>query len=242
LWGRRPVLEYLRSGGTPEKVLIARETTHSDILEEVLERTRQRGIRTLTVSRQELDQIASGNHQGVLAVARAYRYMQLEPLLGEVTTGLLFADGIMDPHNLGALIRSALGAGFDGVVIPSHRAAAVTAAARRVSAGAAELIGVARVANLSRAIEQAKAHGLWVVGLDEKAKESLWASELLEPPVVLVVGAEDKGISRTVRMKCDALVSIPQQGRLSSLNAGVAGALAMFEVARRISGGSARSS
>jgi 23S rRNA (guanosine2251-2'-O)-methyltransferase len=218
--------------------LIAREASRSDLLEDLRKRCRQRGIPAQLASRQELDKLVPGNHQGVVAVAGAYRYRQLDSMLGGVTTGVLFADGIMDPHNLGALIRSALGAGFDGVVIPSHRAAAVTAAARRVSAGAAELMGVARVPNLSRAIEQAKSRGLWVIGLDGEAKDSLWASELLEPPVGLVIGAEDRGISRTVRTKCDALVSIPQRGRLSSLNAGVAGALAMFEVARRISEGS----
>jgi 23S rRNA (guanosine2251-2'-O)-methyltransferase len=216
-------------------VLIARETTGSDLLDEIRARSRERGIPTQTTSRHDLDELASGNHQGVVAVAGAYRYASLEPLLAGATTGILFADGIMDPQNLGALIRSAVGAGFDGVVIPSHRAAAVTAAARRVSTGAAEMIGVARVTNLSRAMEQAKARGLWVVGLDEKAGQTIWSSELLDPPVALVIGAEDRGISRRVRTNCDALVGIPQQGSLSSLNAGVAGALAMFEVARRIS-------
>jgi 23S rRNA (guanosine2251-2'-O)-methyltransferase len=185
------------------------------------------------IPRAELDHLAPGNHQGVIAVAGVYRYASLDLVLSDVATGVLFADGIMDPQNLGALTRSALGAGFDGVVLPSHRAAGVTAAARRVSAGATESLKVARVANLSHAIEQAKAHRLWVVGLEEKANDSIWTSGLMEPPVGLVIGAEDKGLSRSVRVKCDGLVSIPQRGRLSSLNASVAGALAMFEVARR---------
>jgi 23S rRNA (guanosine2251-2'-O)-methyltransferase len=229
------VLEYLRSGGSPEKVLIAREAAISGLLEEIKDRSRKRGIPTQVVPRHELDQIASGNHQGVVALAGSYRYSSLESILSDAGTGVLFADGIMDPQNLGALIRSALGAGFNGVVIPAHRAAAVTAAARRVSAGATELMAVARVTNLSRALDQAKARGLWVIGLDEKAEETIWTSELMDPPVALVIGAEDRGISRNVRTNCDALVAIPQQGRLSSLNAGVAGAIAMFEVARRIS-------
>jgi 23S rRNA (guanosine2251-2'-O)-methyltransferase len=228
------VLEYLRSGGSPEKILIAREISSSTLLDEIRERSRQRGIAINVMARHELDQIAPGNHQGVVAVAGAYRYASLESIFDEAATGVLFADGIMDPQNLGALIRSALGAGFGGVVVPSHRAAGVTAAARRVSAGAAELLKVARVPNLSQAIERAKSYGLWVIGLDERASDSVWTSELMEPPVGLVIGAEDKGLSRTVRARCDGLVGIPQRGRVSSLNASVAGALAMFEVARRL--------
>jgi 23S rRNA (guanosine2251-2'-O)-methyltransferase len=214
-------------------VLVAREAGGSELLEEIRRRSRQAGVPAQVVSRPELDRIAPGNHQGVAAVTGAYGYSPLEALLAGASTGVLFADGIMDPQNLGALIRSALGAGFNGVVIPSRRAATVTSAVRRVSAGATELLAVAKVGNLSRAIEQAKSQGLWVVGLDEKASESLWTSSLLDPPAGLVVGAEDRGISRTVRLRCDGVVGIPQQGELGSLNAGVAGAIAMFEVARR---------
>lgn len=187
------------------------------------------------MSRRELDRLAPGNHQGVVAAVGAYRYAPFESLLARATTGILFADGVMDPQNLGSLIRSALGAGFDGVVIPSHRAAGVSSAVRRVSAGATELLGVAKVGNLPRALELAKSSRLWVVGLDEQAEDAIWSSELMDPPVGLVVGAEDRGMSRTVRSKCDALVGIPQHGQLGSLNAAVAGAVAMFEVARRLS-------
>jgi 23S rRNA (guanosine2251-2'-O)-methyltransferase len=215
-------------------VLFARDTGESPILDEIRRRSRQAGVPAQEVARRELDRLAPGNHQGVAAVAGAYRYTPLEELLTGASIGVLFADGIMDPQNLGALIRSALGAGFNGVVIPSHRAAAVTSAVRRVSAGAAELLPVAKAGNLSRAIEQAKSQGLWVVGLDEKATDAMWTSELMEPPVGLVIGAEDRGLSRTVRLKCDGVIGIPQQGELGSLNAAVAGAIAMFEVARRV--------
>jgi 23S rRNA (guanosine2251-2'-O)-methyltransferase len=214
--------------------MVAQETSASFLLDEIRKLSRQAGAPERVVPRRELDRLVSGNHQGVVVVTAAYRYAPLESVLAAATTGVLFADGIMDPHNLGALIRSALGAGFDGVVIPSHRAAGVTAAVRRVSAGATELLPVCKVGNLSRAIEQAKAAGIWVVGLDEKADDSMWASDLMDPPVGLVIGAEDRGISRTVRKQCDGLIAIPQYGELGSLNAGVAGALAMFEVARRV--------
>jgi 23S rRNA (guanosine2251-2'-O)-methyltransferase len=215
--------------------MVAQEVHTSHLLDEIRRLARAVGAPERIVPRRELDRLVSANHQGVVVVAAAYRYAALSSVLAGATTGVLFADGIMDPQNLGALIRSALGAGFDGVVIPSHRAAGVTAAARRVSAGATELMEVAKVGNLSRAIEQAKSAGLWVVGLDEKAEDSMWTSDLMDPPVGLVIGAEDRGISRTVRMQCDGLVAIPQHDDLGSLNAAVAGALAMFEVARRVS-------
>jgi 23S rRNA (guanosine2251-2'-O)-methyltransferase len=202
-------------------------------MDEIRERSRERGLRANVLPRQELDHIAPGNNQGVVAVVGEYRYASLGSILNEVAVGVLLADGIMDPQNLGALIRSALGAGFSGVIVPSHRAASVTSAARRVSAGASEILQVARVPNLSQAVEQAKGRGLWVVGLDDKASDSIWTSDLMDPPVALVIGAEDKGLSRIVRARCDGVVGIPQRGRLSSLNASVAGALAMFEVARR---------
>jgi 23S rRNA (guanosine2251-2'-O)-methyltransferase len=214
--------------------MVAQEASASPLLDEIRERSRQAGVPERVVPRRELDRLAPGNHQGVVAVTVAFRYTPLATVLARSATGVLFADGIMDPHNLGALIRSALGAGFDGVVIPSHRAVSVTAAVRRVSAGATELVSISRVGNLSRAIEEAKAAGMWVVGLDEKAADSVWASDLMDPPVGLVIGAEDRGISRTVHKQCDGLVSIPQHGELGSLNAAVAGALAMFEVARRV--------
>ncbi|MDP9226373.1 MAG: 23S rRNA (guanosine(2251)-2'-O)-methyltransferase RlmB [Actinomycetota bacterium] len=216
-------------------MLIAREAHASGLLDEIVRRSHKAGMAPRIVPRAELDRLAPGNHQGVVVVARPYRYSSLESLLSAAAVGLLFADGIMDPQNLGSLLRSALGAGFNGVVIPSHRAAGVTPAVRRVSAGAAELLGVARVTNLARAIEDAKSSGLWVVGMDQAAEDVMWTSDLMNPPVALVVGAEDRGISRIVRQRCDGLVRIPQQGRLGSLNAGVAGALGMFEVARRVS-------
>jgi 23S rRNA (guanosine2251-2'-O)-methyltransferase len=140
---------------------------------------------------------------------------------------------VMDPHNLGSLMRSADGAGFGGIVIRSKRAARVTPAVRRVAAGAAEFVPVARVPNAGLAVERAKDAGLWVVGLDQDADETVWESESLEPPVAILLGAEDRGISPTVREKCDHLVRIPSRGRVGSLNVSVAGAVAMFEVARR---------
>jgi 23S rRNA (guanosine2251-2'-O)-methyltransferase len=229
------VLEYLRAGGSPRTVFIGREVRGARVLDEIVQCSEERGISPRIVARSELDKLVTGSHQGVVVVAGAYRYASLESLFSAAVTGLLFADGIMDPQNLGSLLRSALGAGFNGVVIPTRRASGVTSAVRRVSAGAAELLGVARVSNLPAALERAKVSGLWVVGLDQGADSVMWTSQLMDPPVALVIGAEDRGISRIVRQRCEGLVRIPQHGQLASLNAGVAAALAMFEVARRIS-------
>ena len=231
--GRRPVLELLRAGGPIERVLIAQGLKPSGVIGEIRRRAEQAAVPVRVVPRKELDRLTDGaNHQGVVAATGRYRYAALEELFVE-RRSLLFLDGITDPHNLGSLLRSADGAGFGGVVIPSHRAAAVTTAVRRVAVGAAEVVPVCRVENLNTAIEAAKRAGLWVVGLDEEAGEDLWSSELLDPPVVLVLGAEGKGIRPGVIDRLDGSVSIPQLGRIGSLNVAVAGAIAMFEVSRR---------
>jgi 23S rRNA (guanosine2251-2'-O)-methyltransferase len=139
----------------------------------------------------------------------------------------------MDPHNLGSLIRSADGAGVDGVVLPSHRAVGVNDTVRRISAGAAEVMPIARVSSLGAALQRARDAGLWLVGLDERGGEDVWTSNLLVPPVALVLGSEDRGLGKGTRDRCDALVKIPQMGRMASLNVSVAGAIVMYEVARR---------
>ena len=235
--GRRPVLELLKQRRSVERVLIAKEVAPSQILGVIRRRAEEASVPIRVVPRSEVDRITGGvNHQGVAAVAGRYRYTPLEVLLRAESPALLFLDHVTDPHNLGSLLRSADGAGFTGVVLPARRSAGVTVTVRRVSAGAAEVMPAARVANLGAAIEDAKTAGLWIVGLDEKAPDDLWTSELVAPPVGLVLGAEDRGISRPVRDRCDALVSIPTRGKLGSLNVAVAGAVAMFEVARRMTG------
>ena len=215
-------------------MLISQGLAPSGVLGDIRKRAERAQIPVRNVPRAEIDRLAQGaNHQGVVAITATFRYTPIDDLLGREGKALLFLDGIMDPHNVGALLRSADVAGFQGVVLPTRRAAGVTAAVRRVSAGAAESVAVSRVGNLGQAIGRAQEKGFWVIGLDEKADENLWHSSLMEPPVALVLGAEDRGLSKAVRERCDALVSIPRAGRIGSLNVGVAGAVAMFEVARR---------
>lgn len=233
LSGRQPVVELLRARRPAERILIAAGLSSAAILTEIRKRAEEASIPVKVVPRAEIDRVAEGeNHQGVAAITGRYRYAALETLLAPEAC-VLFLDGVTDPHNLGSLMRTAECSGFDGIVVPAHRSAGVTATVRRVSAGAAEVVQVARVTNLGRAIEQAKEAGLWIVGLAGEAPDDIWSSDLLEPPIGVVLGAEGSGISRTIRDRCDALVRIPQAGRIGSLNVGVAGAVAMFEIARR---------
>jgi len=216
---------------------MAQGSAPSDVLEEIKRRAAAAAVPVRVVPRTEIEKLAGEtNHQGVIAQTGRFRYADLHDLLAAPHAALLFLDGVTDPHNLGSLIRSADVAGFTGIVIPARRAAGVTSAVRRVSAGAAEVVPIARATNMSRALGEARAAGVWLVGLDEEAGTTIWASNLLEPPVGLVLGAEDRGIGRNVREHCDDLVRIPLAGRLGSLNVAVAGAVAMFEVARRRTG------
>ncbi|MDQ3784819.1 MAG: 23S rRNA (guanosine(2251)-2'-O)-methyltransferase RlmB [Actinomycetota bacterium] len=229
LAGRRPVLELLRAGQSAERILIAQGHAPSNIVNEIRRRADRSGVPLQIVPSSQLERLAGDvNHQGVIALTARYRYTPLETLLAGESPALLFLDGVTDPHNLGSLLRSADGAGFSGVVIPARRTVQVTAAVRRVSAGAAEVVPVARVHNLSQALEAARAAGLWILGLDSEAGNDIWSSDLAEPPVGIVVGSEDKGIGAKTKERCDALVRIPQRGRLTSLNVAVAGAIAMY--------------
>lgn len=234
LAGRRPVLELLRAERPAERILVGEYVASSKTISEIRSRASDLGIPVRTVPKSEIDKAASGlNHQGVVALTGRFRYMPLAELLKAPETCLVFLDGLTDPHNLGSLLRSADGAGATGIVLPARRSVAVTSAVRRVSAGAAEIVPVARVGNLGRAIDEAREAGVWIVGLDEDAEEDVWSSGMLEPPVGIVLGAEDRGISPSILQRCDAVVSIPSAGRLSSLNVAVAGAIVMFEIARR---------
>ncbi len=228
------MVEMLRADSVPQRILIAQGAAMKGALGEVRRRADALGVPVRMVPRSEIDDLAPGvNHQGVVAITARYRYTPLEKLLETPDPTLLFLDGVMDPHNLGSLLRSADGAGFDGIVIPTHRAVSVTGTVRRISAGAAEIVAVARVSNLGAAIDRARSAGVWILGLDAGGTNDIWSTNLAEPPVGVVCGSEDKGLSKGVRDRCDELVRIPHRGSLESLNVGVAGAIAMFEVARR---------
>lgn len=177
------------------------------------------------------------HHQGVSLRLEAFSYTDLDDLLsrwqeegGDVMVVVL--DGIQDPHNLGALIRSAASAGVLGVIIPKDRAAGVTATAEKVAAGAAETVPIAQVTNIAMTLEQLKEYGFWIYGADEKSSQSLYRQKLTGN-IALVIGGEGEGIRPLVRKKCDLLFSIPLAGGVGSLNASVAGGIAMFEAVRQ---------
>jgi 23S rRNA (guanosine2251-2'-O)-methyltransferase len=236
--GRRPVTEALRAGRPMDRILLAAGVGRS-ALGDLLDLAQRRGVEVQTVPRSLIDAEArSGAHQGVLAVVAPIEPVGLAellaiPLAGREPPFFLALDGIEDPHNLGALARSAEAAGCHGLIVPRHRSAPLSAVAVKSSAGALEHLPVAEVPNLARAVEQLRDSGVWCVGLDGAADASLFDLELADEPVCIVVGGEGTGLHRLVRDSCDVLVHIPMSGRIESLNASVAGALALFEVRRR---------
>jgi 23S rRNA (guanosine2251-2'-O)-methyltransferase len=236
--GRRPVMEALRSGRPVDRILLASGVGRAAIAD-LLDLARQRGVQVETVPRTVVDAEAStGAHQGILAVVAPIEPVDLSellalPLAGREPPFFLAMDGIEDPHNLGALARSAEAVGCHGVIVPRHRSAPLSAVAVKSSAGALEHLPVAEVPNLPRAVERLRDAGVWCIGLTGDADASLFDIELADEPVCVIVGGEGAGLHRLVREACDVLVRIPMAGRVESLNASVAGALALFEVRRR---------
>jgi 23S rRNA (guanosine2251-2'-O)-methyltransferase len=236
--GRQPVLEALRSGRAMNRILLARDSERHGAIAEILALARQRGIPFEYVDRKILERNAStAVHQGVLAYAAAKEYVSLEDLLsisrakGEQPLYCIL-DGLEDPHNLGAILRTADAAGMHGLIIRNRREVGLTPVVAKASAGAIEYVPVARVANISQAIEALKKNGVWVVGVEASSGMTFNRVDF-KLPTAIVIGGEGTGISELVRKKCDVLVSIPMGGRISSLNASVAAALVMYEAFRQ---------
>jgi 23S rRNA (guanosine2251-2'-O)-methyltransferase len=238
--GRNPVMEALRAGTLLERIVIQAGVSGEPV-ERIRNLARERGIPLAEIDRERFRSLAGGAAaQGVIAFTAGRKAATLDELLavggrmGE-RGFLLLLDEIEDPQNLGALIRTAECAGVHGVVIPRHRAVHVTPAVVKASAGASEHLPLAEVTNLVAAIERVKEEGYWVIGLDAGGDRPYTAVDYTTP-VALVVGSEGKGLRRLVRERCDVVVTIPLRGRISSLNASVAGALVMYEVVRARSG------
>ncbi len=207
-------------------------------LQEVLRLAEDRGIEVIKDDKKVLDRIAaSGSHQGIIAEAEPYRYYSLDDILNQAAEQgeeplLLLLDGIEDPQNLGAIIRTAEGLGAHGAVIPKHGACPVTPAVTRASAGASEHLKVAMVTNMVSAMKELKERGMWIVGTDSRAAVSCY--DMTYPDsIALVVGGEGKGIRRLVKENCDYMVSIPMRGRVNSLNASVSAAIVLAEIVRQ---------
>ena len=238
IFGVNPVKESLR--GTRGAFNLYVQTNATDHrVENVIKLAEERGVAVHRREKIDLTKMcASSHHQGIALEVEPFRYADLDDLLTSVSQSgkpgfLLVLDGIMDPHNLGALIRSAACAGVDGVIIPKDRACGVTAAAEKSSAGAVETVPVAQVTNIAQTLETIKKAGYWVYGLAGEAADSIFETKF-SGNLALVIGGEGEGIRPLVRKQCDVVMSIPQYGGVSSLNASVAGGIAMFEAARKL--------
>ncbi|MCC2591982.1 23S rRNA (guanosine(2251)-2'-O)-methyltransferase RlmB [Tessaracoccus sp. OS52] len=237
--GRNPVLEALQAGMPVKQALVAEGAERDDRLRDILKFTAEHSMPLLQVTRAELDRV-TGNlvHQGVALQLPAFEYADPEDVFADAlaadAAGLVVAlDGVTDPRNLGAIIRSAAAFGAQGVVIPSRRSASMTAAAWKTSAGAAARIPVAMATNLNRALEQASKMGMTIVGLAGESEVPMSGIPGVDGPVLVVVGSEGEGLSRLVREHCDVLVSIPIASAVESLNASVAASVALYEISQQ---------
>ncbi len=237
LEGRNAVMEAFKAGRTIDKVFLA-EGAADHGLRRLASLAREAGAVVTAVDRRKLDQMSpTGAHQGIVAMAAAHDYSTLDDMLalaarrGEAPL-LVLCDELSDPHNLGAIIRSAECAGAHGVVIPKRRSVALTAVVAKAAAGALEYMPVARVTNLSAAMETLQKKGLWIFGTAAEGATPLYEADL-RGPAAIVIGAEGDGMSRLVTERCDYKVSIPLRGQISSLNASAAAAVLLYEALRQ---------
>ncbi len=235
--GRNAVVEALRAHIPATTLYVAPRLDTDDRVKEALAIALERDIPVLETPRAELDRLTDGAvHQGLAIQVPPYEYLHPDDLLDVELPGIpliVALDGITDPRNLGAVIRSVGAFGGHGVVVPERRSVGMTAAAWKTSAGAAARIPVARATNLTRALEGYRRAGFFVVGLDADGEVDLPGLSLADQPLVVVVGSEGKGLSRLVRETCDQIVSIPMSSATESLNAGIAAAVALYEIARQ---------
>jgi 23S rRNA (guanosine2251-2'-O)-methyltransferase len=229
--GRNAVLEALRADVPSTELIVARSIDIDDRIEESLKLALKKSLPIREVHRADVEKI-SMNSQGIALAIKPYQYSSLQEILQRATKpGLIVAlDGVTDPRNLGAIIRSAAAFGVSGVIIPERRSAAMTASAWKSSAGAAARMPVAQVTNLNRAIEEVQSSGYFVVGLDGEANEEVSTMKVATEPLMIIVGSEGKGLSRLVSEKCDLVVKIPMRSTTESLNASVATSIALYAV------------
>lgn len=235
--GRNPVLEVLKTEKEIEKIYIAKGELKGSI-KKIINIAKDKNIVLQYVDKKKLNQIAQGvNHQGVAALVTPYDYSSIDDILNKARETnkppfIVILDGIEDPHNLGAIVRTAECAGVHGIIIPKRRAASVTETVYKSSAGAVEHMLIAKVSNISTTIDRLKKEGLWIYGADA-AGENYYFDTDLKGPVALVIGSEGKGLSKLVKEKCDFLIKIPMFGKVSSLNASNAASILIYEVVRQ---------
>lgn len=236
--GINPVLEALKAGRPVRRLLIADQRKQDREVQAILRLAREAGVEVRFAGRDALNREAPGaNHQGIIAVAAAKGYAGLDDILripGERGQAPLYLilDGVEDPRNLGAILRTADAAGVHGVIIPERRAAGLTETVAKAAAGAMEHVPVVKVVNIVQTLEELKRSGVWVAGAEADGDRVYWDADLTQP-LALVLGGEDRGVRRLVRERCDFLVSLPLMGSISSLNVSVAAGVLLYETCRQ---------
>ncbi len=236
--GRNPIYELLRSGRTIEKLYVAREEHPEGSAIKILAMAKERGVVVVEAGRRKLDELCGTTaHQGMVAITTDYHYYDVEDLFalaeerGEKPFFVIL-DGISDPGNLGAILRTADACGVHGVILPKRGSCGMTATAIKASAGGCEYVRVAKVVNIAETISNLQKRGVWVFGTDGEAEKELYDTDLTGA-IALVLGDEGKGISRLVGERCDERMRIPMRGHVNSLNVSVAGALCMYEAVKQ---------
>ncbi|KPU26547.1 RNA methyltransferase [Caloranaerobacter sp. TR13] len=235
--GRNPVLEALKSNRNIEKIMIAKGAEKGSV-KKIKAIAKEKGIVIQYVDRNKLDSISYANsHQGVIAIASAYEYKTVEDILNYAKNRnedpfIIILDGIKDPHNLGAIMRTAECAGVHGIIIPKRRSVGLTPVVAKSSAGAIEYLPVAKVSNIVYTMEELKEKGIWICAADMDGESNYYEKDL-RGPLAIVIGSEGEGMSRLVKEKCDFLVKIPMKGNVTSLNASVAASILIYEVLKQ---------
>ncbi|HLH05706.1 MAG TPA: 23S rRNA (guanosine(2251)-2'-O)-methyltransferase RlmB [Terriglobales bacterium] len=236
IFGINAVTEALKARGRSFDYVAVTPERHDARMHRIVMSCRELGVPVRQLPREQLNRLAPGSaHQGVVAVASAKQYSDVDDVLANQRGEwpfIVLLDGVEDPHNLGAIIRTGDAAGVDGIIIPERRAVGVTGTVAKASAGASEHLPIARVTNIGRTLEELKERNIWTVGLDERGSQSYDEVDY-RMACALILGAEGKGLHEQVRKKCDFLVSIPMLGQVPSLNVSVAAAVVMYEVARQ---------
>ncbi len=231
--GRNTVVEALRAGIPAKELVVAIGLDIDERITEIISIAKRTGLSVREITRFEVESLTGiANHQGVALVVKPYQYSSQKEIFARATSPALFigVDGVTDPRNIGAIVRSAAAFGADGVLIPERRNASITASAWKASAGAAARIPIAQVTNLVRSIADAKEFGCFVIGLDGESEERIADLKIADQNLYVIVGSEGKGLSRLVREKCDIILSIPMRDSVESLNASVAMSIALYTI------------
>ena len=234
IYGRNPVLEAIKGDIKLERLMVQKGLEGS--VNKIIAKAKEKNIKLVFSQKRELDRITDGNHQGIIAYIETYRYSTVEDILKRAESlqeqpFVVILDGIEDPHNLGAIIRTAEGAGTHGIIIPENRSASVNETVIKTSTGAVFHLPVAKVKNISKTIDLLKEKGLWVYGLDMDGVD--YYKEDLTGPAAIVIGSEGRGLGRLVKEKCDVILSIPMKGKVNSLNASNAAAVVIYETVKQ---------